>query len=100
MIWLERLISPDPAEREESIRALELLGDAGALPALAEVFATDPFPEIRMLAQQAGKTIYYGAIRQTLEAAEADEASEEERRKAAEVLAAARAKRQRKKRDR
>lgn len=90
--WLDRLRSADPAAREESIRALELLGDTDALPTLAEIFATDPEPALRAQAQAAGKAIYYGAIRQTFEA---QGASEEERRRAAEILARAQEKRSR-----
>lgn len=87
--WIDGLQSPDPGERERCINELQLLGDTAALPALASVFATDPEPALRTLAQQAGKAIYYGAIRQQLEQ---DEASAEERRQAAEILARARAK--------
>jgi hypothetical protein len=87
-VWLQKLKAPEPAVREESIRALETLGDTDALPDLAEVFATDSEPELRALAQWAGKMIYYGAIRQRL-----DEhgASDQERRQAAEILARAQA---------
>lgn len=90
--WLERLKSPDAAAREKGIRALEALGDTRALPALATLFATDSDPALRALAQQAGKRIYYGALRR---ANEQREASEEERRRAAEVLAKAREKKRR-----
>ena len=69
-----------------------MLGDAAALPALAEVFATDPDPALRTLAQTAGKAIYYGAIRQRLIS---NMASEEERRRAAEALAQAQTKKRR-----
>lgn len=85
---LARLNAPDPLERLEAIKALELLGDANALPGLAEIFATDPEPEVRERAQKAGKTIYYGALRRRLET---HEASDEERRQAAEILARAQA---------
>jgi hypothetical protein len=88
-VWLQKLSSPDPALREESIRALEMLGDTDALPALANVFATDSEPALRALAQWAGKLIYYGAIRRQL-----DEpgASDEERRQASQILAQVQAK--------
>jgi hypothetical protein len=88
-VWLQKLNSPEPAVREESIQALEMLGDTEALPALADVFATDSEPALRALAQWAGKLIYYGAIRRTL-----DEpgASDEERRQATQILAQAQAK--------
>ncbi|NDJ77567.1 MAG: hypothetical protein GYB65_15050 [Chloroflexi bacterium] len=89
--WLELLQHPNPAAREEAILELELLGSPVALPALAEVFAMDPEPALRGLAQQTGKAIYYGTIRQALEEErEAEPAvSEEERRRAAEILAKA-----------
>lgn len=86
---LQRLKSSERSEREEGIKSLELLGDTDALPALAEVFATDPEPDLRALAQQAGKTIYYGTIRQKLEH---PVASDEERQQAAAILERARAK--------
>jgi HEAT repeat protein len=88
--WIQKLKAPEPAEREAGIRGLEMLGDTDALPALSEVFATDPDPDLRALAQEAAKTIYYGAIRRTLETR--DSASEDERRLAAEILARAQAK--------
>lgn len=88
-MWLQKLQLPEPALREESIKAIAMLGDTIALGALADVFSTDPEPELRALAQWAGKSIYYGALRQKL-----DEpgASDEERRRAAEILAQARVK--------
>jgi hypothetical protein len=87
-VWLHKLKAPEPAVRGESIRELEMLGDTDALPALAEVFATDSEPELRTLAQWAGKLIYYSALQRQL-----DEpgASDEERRLAAEILARAQA---------
>ncbi len=88
---LAKLADSDPLVREEGVRALEVLGETEALPALAEVFATDPDPALRALAQQAGKVIYYSAIRRHLEQ---KGASEEERRQAAEILAQARARKQ------
>lgn len=87
-IWIERLKMTDPAIREESIKALEALGDPRALTALGEVFATDPDPGLRARAQSAAKVIYYGAIRRELDD---NGASEEERRRAAAILAEARA---------
>jgi len=89
-VWFQKLRAPDPAIRAAGIEALELLGDTEALPALAEIFATDPDPVLRGLAQKAGKTIYYNAIRQ---AVETHSASDDERRQAAEILARAKAKR-------
>lgn len=61
-VWLKRL--DDPATRRQAIQALQDLGDVIALDALAAVFASDPDPETRMMAQQAGKAIYFGQIRQ------------------------------------
>lgn len=90
-VWLGRLVEAgDPPARADAIRALELLGHPGALPALAEIFATDPNPELRLAAQQAGKAIYYGAVRK---AWESEGPSDAERQRAAEILARAAAKR-------
>ena len=89
--WLARLESDDPAEREASIKALKEIGDVVALSPLAEIFATDSEPGIRSLAQDAGKAIYYGALRR---AHDVRTASNEERRQAAEILAKARKKKQ------
>ena len=94
---LERLHSTDPVVREEAIKTLEMLGDTNALPALSEVFATDVEAPLRAMAQNAGKAIYYGAIRQRLEE---QGASEQERRQAADILSQARAKKIRGKRKR
>jgi hypothetical protein len=93
-VWITKLKSAHPAERAGAIRALEQLGDTDALPALAELFATDPEPALRAQAQQAGKVIYYGAIRRALEASGA---SEEQRRQAAEIIKKAQAKKIRRK---
>jgi len=90
-VWAERLKERDPQIRTEAIRALEALGDPGALVALGEVFATDDDPRVRALAQWAGKAIYYNLHRQQ-EATQGS--SEEERRRAADILAKARAKKQ------
>ena len=88
-VWLQRLQSPEPVERETSIKELEMLGATDALAALADVFATDPDPSLRVLAQWAGKSIYYGAIQRELDA---HGPSEEERQRAAAILEQARAK--------
>ncbi|HEX3052548.1 MAG TPA: HEAT repeat domain-containing protein [Aggregatilineaceae bacterium] len=88
-VWLQKLKSPDPAVRAASIRELELLGSPEALSALADVFATDPDPELRTMAQAAGKMIYYAAIRRS---SSDPGSSEEERQRAADILAQARAK--------
>ena len=89
---LPLLKSPDPAVRVDAIKRIELIGATDALAALAEVFATDPEPVIRELAQEVGKQIYYGAIRQSLEK---NDATEAERMQAAEILERARQKRDR-----
>jgi hypothetical protein len=84
-VWLGRLSSAqDSATRAECIRGLEVLGHPGALSALGELFATDPDPETRLLAQQAGKSIYYSAVRQ---AWMSGVSSGNEQQKAAEALA-------------
>ena len=93
--WLQKLSEDDPAVRETSIKELELLGSAQALPALADVFATDPDPALRALAQWAGKSIYFRAIQRVLES---KGPSEEERRRAAEILARAARRKQQNKR--
>lgn len=93
-VWIEKLKSANPADRAKGIQTLEQLGDTDALPALAEVFVTDPEPALRAQAQQAGKVIYYGAIRRALEASSA---SEEQRRLAADILEQARAKKSQRK---
>ncbi len=88
-VWLQKLKSPDSTVRAASIRELELLGSPDALPALADVFATDPDPELRTRAQAVGKTIYYAALRRS----SGDlGASDDERQHAAAILAQARAK--------
>ena len=90
-VWLGRLAEAgDQQARADAIRALELLGHPGALPALAEIFATDPDPELRLAAQQAGKAIHYSAVRKAWESSGPSEA---ERQQAAEILACAEAKR-------
>ncbi|WP_119072915.1 hypothetical protein [Aggregatilinea lenta] len=89
-VWLGRLDeAQDARSRAECIRALEVLGHSGALPALAEIFATDAEPELRLLAQQAGKSIYYSAARQMWMR---NETPDDARQTAAEALARAAAK--------
>lgn len=90
-VWVGRLQNPDREIRLEAIRQLELIGGEDVLGPLARVYATDPDPEVRRLAQQAGKHIYYAAIRR---AADAQEPSQEERNHAADILAKAQARRQ------
>lgn len=93
--WIQKLGDADPSVRKTSIKELELLGSTEALPALADVFATDPDPEIRALAQWAGKSIYFRAIQRVLDR---QGPSEEERRRAAEILAQAESRKQQNKR--
>ena len=93
--WIERLRDPDPAVRGEAIRQLELIGDPDALSPLGLTFAADPDPALRALARQAGKKIYYLAIKR---ATIPQEASADDRQKAADILARARTQRQRKRR--
>jgi len=76
---LALLRSSAPSDRAQGIKAL------------AEVFATDPEPALRALAQWAGKSIYYNMIRQRLAA---KRASREERRAAEEALESVRRKKQ------
>jgi len=85
-VWAGRLKDPNAAVRAEAIRGLEDMGDPDALLILGELYATDPEPHIRALAQWAGKSIYFNLHRQQ-EVARG--ASEEERRRAAEILAKA-----------
>ncbi|MFP4322588.1 MAG: HEAT repeat domain-containing protein [Anaerolineales bacterium] len=82
-VWARKLQQPDPEARLSAIRELEIMGDVRALPLLAEVFATEGLPEVRAAAQQAGKVIYFQALRreQTSQGA-----SPAERRRAAEIL--------------
>ncbi len=94
-VWVGRLQSPDREMRLEAIRQLELIGGEDVLGPLAHAYATDSDPEVRRLAQQAGKRIYYAAIRR---AAEAQGLSHEERRRAADILAKAQARKQKRRR--
>jgi HEAT repeat protein len=91
-IWVERLKHPHPEIRKKAIEALEAIGEPDSLLPLAVCYTQDPDPEIRKLAQQAGKLIYYNQHRQ---ADVTRGASEEERRRAAEILAKANAKKKR-----
>ncbi len=90
-IWIQRLKNPDPDVRREAIRQLEIIGDPASLGPLADVFATDPDAELRRLAQQAGKAIYYAAVRR---AAEAQGASQKERERVTAILNQAQARKQ------
>lgn len=55
--YLAQLKSEDPAERKQAIISLGKLGSFSAMPALADVYRTDPDPEIRDLARKAGIAI-------------------------------------------
>lgn len=54
---LDQLQNPDPAVRRQAIIALGRSKDLAALPELAKVYKTDPVPELRELARQAGRYI-------------------------------------------
>src|SRR5690606_35210005 len=56
---LQDIHSPDPQVRGEAIIRLANLRDAAVLPALAEVYRTDPDPRLRELALKAGR---YGRL--------------------------------------
>lgn len=92
--WVRRLRDPNPTVRQEAIRQLELIGDTAALGPLASIFALDPDPETRKLAQWAGRSIYYVTEQRITGPLKDVEASEEDRKKAAEILAKAQAKKQ------
>lgn len=55
---LHRLKDRDPQVRLASIHELAELGDAEALPALRQLFETDPVVEVRKAAQTAGRKLY------------------------------------------
>lgn len=54
---LDQLQNPDPAVRRQAIIALGRSKDLAALPELAKVYKSDPVPELRELARQAGRYI-------------------------------------------
>lgn len=56
---IERLKNKNPEVRKKSIEELRLLNDPAALPALEQVFRTDPEEEVRIAAQAAGREIYF-----------------------------------------
>jgi hypothetical protein len=62
-VWVSRLTHSDAATRREAIRTIEAFGDPAALPALADVFAKDPDPALRIEAQKAAQKIYYNLHR-------------------------------------
>ncbi|MBE2182930.1 MAG: hypothetical protein IAE89_05860 [Anaerolineae bacterium] len=55
--YLAQLKSADPAQRRQAIISLGKLGNFAAMPLLAEVYRTDPDPELRDLARHAGLAI-------------------------------------------
>ena len=54
---IDQLRSPNPAQRKQAIVALAKTGDHRVLQSLAEVYRTDPVPELRELALKAGRYI-------------------------------------------
>lgn len=94
-IWVQRLRDPARQVREEALRQLEALGDPRALGAVARVFAADPEPELRTMARQVGKAIYYAALKR---ASSSNAASEVERQRAADILAKAQSRKRRQRR--
>lgn len=89
-VWVKRLRDPQIEVRQTAIRALEDIGDSDALVPLAIVYATDPDPDVRRLAQKAGKAIYQNLQRR---ADETRPATDDERERAAEILRKAQTKR-------
>lgn len=55
---LSRLQHRDTAIRLASIQELALLGDPEALEPLQNAFKTDPDPDVRKAAQEAGREIF------------------------------------------
>ena len=55
---IARLKDKRPEVRLEAIRELELLADSEALEPLQTVFANDDDPEVRRMAQAAGRAIF------------------------------------------
>jgi HEAT repeat protein len=55
---LSRLKDKNPQVRIQSIKELAHLGDSEALEALQALFKSDPDPEVRKAAQDAGRAIY------------------------------------------
>lgn len=55
---IARLKDKNPRVRAAAAHELGLLGDAAALSALEELFRTDPDPEVRRIAQEAGRAIF------------------------------------------
>jgi HEAT repeat protein len=55
---IERLKNKNPETRRDAINELRLIGDPTVLDALEQIFKTDPEPEVRKAAQQAGLEIF------------------------------------------
>ncbi len=55
---MSRLKDKNPQVRLQSIHELQQLSDPDALDTLQEVFKTDPDPEVRKAAQEAGRAIF------------------------------------------
>lgn len=55
---IARLQEKSAEVRKKSIHELALLGDPSALDALQTIYKTDPDPEVRKAAQEAGRTIF------------------------------------------
>ena len=80
--WLRKLRAEDAAVREQALDAIALLGEVGALPALAATFARDPDPHVRQRARQVARAIYLGALHREAQHL----ADQEAARSAAEAL--------------
>lgn len=55
---IARLQEKSAEVRKKSIQELALLGDPNALDALQTIYKTDPDPEVRKAAQDAGRAIF------------------------------------------
>lgn len=55
---IARLQEKSAEVRKKSIQELALLGDSSALDALQIIYNTDPDPEVRKAAQDAGRAIF------------------------------------------
>jgi len=61
---LRRLKDKRAEVRLNAIHELREIGDPDTLPALEEVFKTDPDPAVRAAAQETGKAIFKSQIEQ------------------------------------
>lgn len=55
---IARLKDKNAAIRLKSINELRLIGDPAALESLEQLYRTDPEPEVRTAAQEAGRELY------------------------------------------